>query len=262
MLFNLKKKLSRNCDKKSCRKKNSDFFVPPNPTSNTASGTCFDRLHQKEKQEFLDLISHTCDTLPPQGEAVLDLFICTEGHVTPEYLYDTLVKQGRNIPLSTINEVLDLLCRYGIAQKVILNGTGPWYEHLHLGSRHDHLVCTKCGKVIEFEDDTLNNFIDKLAGEQQFLPLAHKLNIAGVCPECQQGGERILPLSMTSKGERVKIISFEGGATLKERLNSMGLSVGQVVEVLNNSGPFIVNARNTRIALGKGLAQKVMVSIV
>ncbi len=262
MFFNLIKKLPPNGDKAPCSKENCGQDQHVGTACTAPGGPCFDRLHQREKQEFLDLISHTCDTLPPQGEEVLDLFITTEGHVTPEYLRESLEKQGIDVPLSTVNEVLDLLCRYGIAQKVILNGTGPWYEHLHLGSRHDHLVCTKCGKVIEFEDDTLNSFIDRLAGEHQFLPLAHKLNIAGVCPSCQAGEEHVMPLAMASKGEHVRIVGFEGGPKLKERLNSMGLSVGQTVEVLNNSGPFIVNARNTRIALGKGLAHKVMVSLI
>ena len=231
-------------------------------TGGSSSRSCFDRLHKKEKEEFLNLLSSTCDTLPKDGEKVLDRFIGTEGHVTPEYLAESLEEDGEQVPVSTVKEVLELLCRYGIAQKVMLNGTGPWYEHLHLGNRHDHLVCTKCGKVVEFEDESLNSYIDRLAGEQQFLPLAHKLNIVGVCPACQEGKEQVMPLALASQGERVKIISFEGGAKMKERLNSMGLSVGEVVEVLNSSGPFIINARNSRIALGKGLAQKVMVSLV
>ncbi len=228
----------------------------------SSSGPCFDRLHEREKQEFLNLISSTCDTLPENGEKVLDRFITTEGHVTPEYLAESLERDGQHIPVSTVKEVLELLCRYGIAQKVMLNGTGPWYEHLHLGNRHDHLVCTKCGKVVEFEDDSLNSYIDRVAGEQQFLPLAHKLNIVGVCPACQEGKEHVMPLALASQGERVMIVSFEGGPKMKDRLTSMGLSVGEVVEVLNSSGPFILNARNSRIALGKGLAQKVMVSLV
>ncbi len=122
--------------------------------SENISGACFDRLHRKEKDEFLHLLSNTCDTLPPDGEKVLDCFIGTEGHITPEYLKQKLAETGDNVSLQTVTEVLELLCRYGIAQKVMLNGTGPWYEHLHLGSRHDHLVCTKCGKVVEFQSST------------------------------------------------------------------------------------------------------------
>ena len=224
--------------------------------------SCFDRLHRKEKDEFLALIANTCDQLPANGEKVLDYFICMEGHITPEYLARELAEQGKNISVATITEVLELLCRYGIAQKVMLNGTGPWYEHLHLGNRHDHLVCTKCGKIVEFEDESLNRYIDRVAGEQQFLPLAHKLNIVGICPACQKGEEHLMPLALASHGERVKIIKFDGGPKMKERLTSMGLSIGETIEVLNNAGPFIVNARNSRLALGKGLAQKVIVSLV
>ncbi len=222
----------------------------------------FDSLHRKEKDEFLALLENTCDSLPPEGEQVLDWFITTEGHITPEYLREKMSEQGLDIPVSTITEVLELLCRYGIAQKIMLNGTGPWYEHLHLGNRHDHLVCTKCGKVVEFEDDGLNSHINRVAGERQFLPLAHKLNIVGICPACQEGKEHIMPLALAGPGERVRIVSFEGGSKLKDRLTAMGLSVGEVVEVINSSGPYIVNVRNSRIALGKGLAQKVMVSPV
>ncbi len=220
----------------------------------------FDSLHRKEKEEFLALLENSCDSLPPDGEQILDLFITTEGHVTPEYLREKMAAQHLDIPVSTIAEVLELLCRYGIAQKIMLNGTGPWYEHLHLGNRHDHLVCTKCGKVVEFEDDGLNSHINRVAGERQFLPLVHKLNIAGICPACQEGKEQIMPLALAGPGERVRVVGFDGGQKLRDRLTAMGLSVGETVEVINSSGPYIVNVRNSRIALGKGLAQKVMVS--
>ena len=257
MLFNLLKKKREACpgfnghDACRCAKRSGD-----------SAGNHLDPLHRKEKEEFLALIQTTCDTLPPGGDKVLDWFIGTEGHITPEYLQKKLAEHGEDIPVSTVTEVLELLCRYGFAQKVMLNGTGPWYEHLHLGNRHDHLVCTKCGRVVEFEDDTLNSYIDRSAGEHQFLPLIHKLNIVGICPACQEGKEQVMPLAAAGPGEKVRIVRFEGGDRLKERLTSMGLNVGEVVEVLNSAGPFIINVKNSRIALGKGLAQKVMVSLV
>ncbi len=220
---------------------------------------CFERLHQREKEDLLRLLGQTGATLSPVQMQIVDEFMKVEGHISSDYLKGRL--QDASVPVSReeVENVLDLLCRYGLAQKVQLNGKGPWYEHLHVGERHDHLLCMRCGKVVEFEHEELNDKVRDAARQHGFEPITNKCTIYGVCPECRNRQGRSLPLTMVSPGERVKIIDFNGGTQLRKRLSDMGISIGQEVEVLNRGGPLIVSVKGSRVALGKGLAQKVMV---
>ena len=72
----------------------------------------------------------------------------------------------------------------------------------------------------------------------------------------------IMPLPMTSPGKRVKIFSLAGGRGMQERLISMGLGPGSEIEVIRKGapGPFIIAVKETRLAIGAGMAQRIMVS--
>ena len=67
---------------------------------------------------------------------------------------------------------------------------------------------------------------------------------------------------MVSPGKRSKIVSLAGGRGMQERLISMGMGPGAEIEVIRKGapGPFIVAVGEARLAIGAGMAQKIMVS--
>jgi Fe2+ transport system protein FeoA len=72
----------------------------------------------------------------------------------------------------------------------------------------------------------------------------------------------IIPLAVVSPGNKVRIVSIVGGRGVREHLFDMGLDVGMEVEVLKAGapGPFLIAIKETRLAIGQGAAQKIMVS--
>ncbi|EEB73279.2 iron(II) transport protein A [Thermococcus sp. AM4] len=70
-----------------------------------------------------------------------------------------------------------------------------------------------------------------------------------------------MPLLSLNPGERGVVIDLRGGPNFRSRLYAMGLAPGAIVRVLENypRGPVIVEAGGTRLALGKGMAAKVLV---
>jgi len=221
---------------------------------------CFEKLHQNEKEQFLNLLKQTGRVLSTKEMDVVDEFLSHEGHLSGDFIKKRLLQKGNDLSLEEVEEVLNLLCRYGLAQKVQLNGTGPWYEHLHLGEKHDHLMCTRCGKVVEFEDEEFKKQMKKSASLHGFQPLFQKTTIYGICPACKKKHRGAIPLSTLSQGEKAVIVSFSGGANLKKKLSDMGLLTEEPVEVLSKSGPVILGVKGSRIAIGKGIAQKIFVS--
>lgn len=218
-----------------------------------------DPFHKKEKEELLSLLSQVGDSLSEQEEKVLDVFLKTEGHVCAKDLREK-IDGGRELTVEDVEDALNKFCRYGIAQKVRFNDGPLFFEHLHLGQGHDHLICVKCGKIEEFFDPRLEALQRELSQERGFQPLAHRLVIQGLCSRCRQVRQTVMPLAMCAPGEKVTIARLVGGRCICSKLSAMGLNIGQEVEILNNSGPFIIKAKGTRLALGRGLAQKVLVS--
>lgn len=71
-----------------------------------------------------------------------------------------------------------------------------------------------------------------------------------------------MPLAIVQSGRRVRIVTVNGGYRLKARLAAMGLVPGEEVKVLRSSihGPFLVEVKDSKIMLGRGMVQKILVS--
>lgn len=70
------------------------------------------------------------------------------------------------------------------------------------------------------------------------------------------------PLSQVEEGQTVNIIRIDGGRDMRIRLTTLGLLTNTPVTVIHNgrSGPFVINVKNSRMALGRGMVDKIMVS--
>ena len=93
--------------------------------------------------------------------------------------------------------------------------------------------------------------------------LQHKMEIYGICSACLSQRSPFMPLAMAKPGERVVIKEISGGREASVRLASLGFRPGDLLEVINNTGQgrLIVGHNCARLALGRGIAQKVMVSL-
>jgi len=71
-----------------------------------------------------------------------------------------------------------------------------------------------------------------------------------------------MPLSMANKDKLLKIINIVGGRNVKQRLSALGLYPGSVIKMITNDfgGPLIVEVNNSKIAIGRGMAQKILVN--
>lgn len=80
-------------------------------------------------------------------------------------------------------------------------------------------------------------------------------------PEAQGEGAKPFPLSMASEGVPLRIHALAGGKGLSLRLTEMGLNVGAQIAVVQRQGGGLLVARGeTRIALGGGMAAKILVT--
>jgi Fur family ferric uptake transcriptional regulator len=218
---------------------------------------------QFEKENFRMLIENDSIGQVEERLNIIDAFLSTEEHVTLEELMKVLRDRGHDYDLEFVRSCMNRWVDHGFAQKKRFEGQPARYEHRHLGKHHDHLICTKCGKILEFSNDEMERLQVKISASMGFHMLQHKMEIYGICSECLAVRQPMMPLSMAKAGEAVMIKEIMGGGEAQRRLASMGLRRGDLLEIINNNGQgrLIVGHDCTRIALGRGMASKIMVHL-
>ena len=218
-------------------------------------------IHHQEKQQFKLLFEDEGIDWIEDRLAILEVFLGIERHISLQEFIAALKDNGYSFEPDFVKKTLNLLCRYGFATKKKFEGRPTQYEHRHLGFHHDHLICTKCGKIAEFENRQMEDLQVEIAALHGFHVLQHRMEIYGLCSDCLKERVRLMPLSSAQEGELGIVREFMGGAAAQLRLATIGLRKGDEVEVITNSGAgqVVVAVNGTRLALGRGIAKKIMV---
>ena len=218
-------------------------------------------IHRQEKQQFKKLFKQEYIDVFEDRFNVLEIFLQTEKHLTIDELINLLKENGYDFEPDFIRDTLKLMVRFGFAKKNRFNNGHVRYEHLHLGQHHDHMICTKCRKIVEFREDQIEDLQLKIAATHGFNMLQHKMEIYGICSECLKNRVQVMPLAMAKPGERLVIKDITGGSGARMRLLSMGLRLKDEIEIVTNprQGQIVVAVGFKRFALGRGLSQKIMV---
>ena len=138
-------------------------------------------------EKFQSILKENTLKFTKQRELVLKFLYENDGHFTPEDIY-TLIKQQNphiNIGIATVYRTLTLLESSQIASSISFGVQGKKYE-LGLKKHHDHLICSKCGKIIEFYDDIIEERQEEIAKKFNFKMRDHTMKIVGLCENCQQ----------------------------------------------------------------------------
>ena len=118
-----------------------------------------------------------------QREAILEVFLGVTGHITGEELYERVKQKHANIGYTTVYRTMKLLCEAGLAAERNFEDGVTRYEVPH--EHHDHLICTRCGRIVEFECRMIESAQDRIAAEYGFDLLRHKHELYGHCPSCR-----------------------------------------------------------------------------
>ena len=107
-------------------------------------------------------------------------------HLSADEIHNKLVEHNESIGLATVYRVLTQLEIAGLIQKNQFSDNQSSYEIKK--QHHDHLICTKCGKIIEFMNDDLEALQEKISDKYQFRLESHVMTLFGVCRDgkCQE----------------------------------------------------------------------------
>lgn len=107
-------------------------------------------------------------------------------HLTIEEIYHLL---DEAVPLASLYRIIDDLVEQGIIRKFNISSDLPsCYQYMEDGEEHlhFHLLCTECGKLIHLECDEVNHLLKHIQEEHKFSIDISKINLYGLCEECQR----------------------------------------------------------------------------
>jgi len=139
--------------------------------------------HEIERQALASYLDDHKLKHTKQRDAILEVFLETRGHVTSEDLFKKVRELYPRIGHTTVYRTMKILCDAGLAsERHFENGAARYeIEQRH----HDHLLCLRCGKIIEFESATIEGAQDEVARRYGFRLLHHRHELYGHCSDCQ-----------------------------------------------------------------------------
>ncbi len=107
-------------------------------------------------------------------------------HLNVEELHRAVRESDPSIGYATVYRTVKLLERVGLVNAGQFgDGTARYEVAIGVEDHHDHLICTRCAKIVEFEDEAIEHLQKQVATLHGFTLKAHRMDLFGLCPSCQ-----------------------------------------------------------------------------
>lgn len=138
--------------------------------------------------KFREYLEMRGKRLTPERALIVEEVFSSHEHFDPDQLIErlTLRKDRRRVSRSTVYRTLTDLENAGLLRKVARNNDRDIYEHDYGYPQHDHLICGKCGELIEFTNSEISDMLERIASERGFRMTGHRLEVFGTCNACVQ----------------------------------------------------------------------------
>jgi Fur family ferric uptake transcriptional regulator len=124
-----------------------------------------------------------------QRNAIVETFYAMGGHVAVDELVARVRERDPRVSVATVYRTMKLLSECGLAAARHFGDGQTRYEAAMRRHHHDHLICTGCGAIVEFESERIEELQDRVARRHGFEVQHHRLEIYGRCAGCRQGEE-------------------------------------------------------------------------
>jgi Fur family transcriptional regulator, peroxide stress response regulator len=120
----------------------------------------------------------------PQREAVLRVIQERHDHPTANDIFEAARKSLPGISYATVYNSLRYLRQEGLVREINFGDGASRYDGVT--ERHDHAICTKCGKLVDFDLVETADLLRAAARKSRFKPESVHLTLMGVCPDCRE----------------------------------------------------------------------------
>ena len=140
--------------------------------------------HEVEREALVRYLEEHNFKRTKQREAILDVFLEVTGHISGDELFQRVRAKHPHIGYTTVYRTMKIFCEAGLAVERSFEDGITRFEIPH--EHHDHLVCVRCGRIVEFECRMIESAQDRIALEYGFRLLRHRHELYGHCADCRE----------------------------------------------------------------------------
>ncbi len=140
-----------------------------------------------------------------QREQIVDIVFSRDEHFTAEELFERVRKVDSETSRATIYRTLSLLVEADLLRQIDLGENQVTYDPNFLDKpSHNHLLCTDCGRVVEFEDEHVDNLIGSVSRDLGFKAVRQSIKIEANCEELRLKGRCKSLIASRLSGKRLR----------------------------------------------------------
>jgi Fur family ferric uptake transcriptional regulator len=148
------------------------------------------RLSLRERDDLVDRFRQYLQDhrLPRtrQRDRIAGIVFSSEAHPSAADIQRTLVEGDDRVGTATVYRTLELLVASGLARGHDFGDGCKRYEATPMQQGHEHLICVRCGTVVEFTNDPLERMLPIISDEHAFVHQRHHVEIYGLCSACRK----------------------------------------------------------------------------
>jgi len=143
------------------------------------------KCHKTSREKLKAYLASNGLKSTKQRDLIVEAFLATTDHIDIESLYVKVKRKHPKIGYATVYRTMKLLKDSGVASERHFGTRHAVYEPDLPDHHHDHLICTACGKIIEFKNQAIETLQEKIAKKYKFSLRDHKHELYGLCQDCQ-----------------------------------------------------------------------------
>ncbi|MBA2458518.1 MAG: transcriptional repressor [Gemmatimonadales bacterium] len=121
-----------------------------------------------------------------QRDLVAQVVFLSEEHLSVDEILRLLKEQGEAVGTATVYRTLEVLVESGLVRAHDFGEGFRRYEAMPAQTHHEHLICDRCGRVVEFQNERLERMLPIIADEHGYQHQRHRVEIYGVCADCRR----------------------------------------------------------------------------
>lgn len=135
---------------------------------------------------FVDFLKKKDARVTQARKIVLTQVFSRHDHFCADDLASELSSGMNHVSRGTVYRTLALMEEAGLVRVIRDTDVHAHYEHTYNHPDHEHMICDKCGKFIEFYDEQITALIEKACNEMEFEERNHRVVVFGTCKECKE----------------------------------------------------------------------------
>ncbi|MCA9056314.1 MAG: transcriptional repressor [Planctomycetaceae bacterium] len=144
------------------------------------------------EEKFREYLATKGQRMTRERAIILDEVFSSHEHFDADALVQRVAarEDSRRVSRSTVYRTLTQLEESGLIRKVARQDGRDLFEHDYGYPQHDHFICEKCSKLVEFRNEEISRILERVAAEYGFRMSGHRLEVNGICAECARPPER------------------------------------------------------------------------